>query len=184
MKKGRQIRSCVLSRKYGKVFFWRSQFSWPVTEKQSNGDWACGIFAVKDKKGLSPLILVDGLKLFSKRLQHWHYSKSLHFGKRQKTKKPTLSYLGPEGTLQIPFLVGLKPFPNSSLWEIGKDRRPKLTWQVGLEIRRQHLGYFTPSLSFSKNVFFLCSTFSWEACADEDGEKWISLTFPILETFL
>ena len=182
MKKGRQIRSCVLSRKMEKYF--SGDLNFPG-KPQKNNQMAIGHAAfllLKTKKASVPSFWLMVWSSLAKGCQHWHYSKSLHFGKRQKN----LHFLiwDRKEPLQILFLVGLKPFPNSSLWEIGKDRRPKLTWQVGLEIRRQHLGYFTPSLSFSKNVFFLCSTFNWGACAEEDGEKWISLTFPILETFL
>ena len=159
-------------------------------QPQKNNQMAIGHAAfllLKTKKASIPSFWLMVWSSLAKGCQHWHYSESLHFeleGQKDKRQKGlSLLIWDRNEPLQISFLVGLKPFPDSSLWEIGKDRHPKLTWQVGLEIRRQHLGYFTPSLS-PKVFFFLCSTFNWGACAEEDGEKWISLTFPILETFL
>ena len=154
MKKGRQIRSCVLSRKMEKYF--SGDLNFP-SQSQKNNQMAAFLL-LKTKKASVPSFWLMVWSSLAKGCQHWHYSKSLHFGldwqKDKRQKGLRFLIWDRKEPLQISFLVGLKPFPDSSLWEIGKDRHPKLTWQVGLEIRRQHLGYFTPSLSFSKNVFF------------------------------
>ena len=158
MKKGRQIRSCVLSRKMEKYF--SGDLNFPG-QSQKNNQMAIGHAAfllLKTKKASVPSFWLMVWSSLAKGCQHWHYSKSLHFGldwqkdKRQKGLR-FLIFWDRKEPLQISFLVGLKPFPNSSLWEIGKDRHPKLTWQVGLEIRRQHLGYFTLSLFLQKCFF-------------------------------
>ena len=68
-------------------------------------------FAVKDKKAL---IFVDGLKLFSERLSTLTLFKVSSFWtvrtKRQKTKRPKLTYLGPEGTPSDLLSCGFETF--------------------------------------------------------------------------